>query len=240
MAPEKRLSTLHTELIRLLNASNKYADLETIYDIGDVIIDRVIDSQYMALVSWRRLLSDLESLLDPIRERSLISDLNQLQGLCEQMDYEGFIPLRPQETGNLEIPWRILDYRDLVDGTVQLLRERSEATTDGLSSAASAYYSGRYLDLRKRGEFQALLAVDFSLWRKFGISPIWLKFYYGESGRAAEVEALMSKTNIHIQKIEESPRLIGTPILLTPSSDRQKVIHDASAQIQAINRILLS
>ena len=139
MGPEKRLTALHSELIRLLNESNKYGNLETIRDTVDVIIDRITGSQYMALVSWRRLLSDLEALLDPIRERTLIADLNQLQGLCEQMDYEGFIPLQPEETGNLEIPRRVIGYRDLVEGIVQRLRETSEATTDGLASFASAY-----------------------------------------------------------------------------------------------------
>ena len=102
VCPEKRISVLHAELVRLLEESDKYGDSENIQESGDVVVDRITDSQYMVIISWRRLLSDLEYLLDPIGERSLITDLAQLQGLCDQMDYEGFIPLRSGETGNLE------------------------------------------------------------------------------------------------------------------------------------------
>jgi len=240
VCPEKRLATLHSELIRLINETGNYGDREIIQETEDVIIDRLVDSQYLALVSWRRLLSDLESLLDPISERALIADLNQLQGLCEQMDSEGFIPLRSGETGNLEIPRRIMDYRNLIDDIVQQLVDTSDASTSGLASAASYYSTGRYINLRKRGEFGSLLAVDFDFWRKSGRSPIWLKFNYTEFGRGREASELLSKTNFYINYVEGSPRVIGTPILLTHNSDKQKVVRDAADQIRAISQKLLN
>jgi hypothetical protein len=239
VCPEKRLITLHSELIRLIDETGDYGDREIIQETEDIIIDRLVDSQYLALVSWRRLLSDLESLLDPISERALIADLNQLQGLCEQMDSEGFIPLRSGETGNLEIPRRIMDYRNLIDDIVQQLVDTSDASTSGLASAASYYSTGRYINLRKRGEFGSLLAVDFDFWRKSGHSPIWMKFNYTEFGRGNKASELLSKTNLYIDYIEEYPKVVGTPILLTHSSDKQKVIQNCADQIRNITTILL-
>ena len=70
----------------------------------DIALSRLTGTQFLVVVSWRRLLADIEVLLDPIAERTLVADLHQLNGLCDQMDQEGFIPLRTNETGNMEIP----------------------------------------------------------------------------------------------------------------------------------------
>jgi hypothetical protein len=238
VCPEKRLRVLQTELFRLIGDAGQYEHSETIQQTGDVVVNRITDSQYMVIVSWRRLLADLEAMLDPIAERTLIADLHQLRGLCEQMDYEGFIPLRTGETGNLEIPRRIIDYRELIDAIVNVLRDSADVATGGLAAAASAHSSGRYIYLRKRGEFGAYLALDFELWRKFGLSSIWLKFHYTDFGRAEEAAALLSNANFYID-YGANPRAVVTPIMLAHSSDRQKVIQDSAQQIRAINQILL-
>jgi len=229
---------LQTELFRLIGDSGQYEHSETIQQTGDVVVNRITDSQYMVIVSWRRLLADLEPMLDPIAERTLITDLHQLRGLCEQMDYEGFTPLRSHETGNMEIPRRIVDYRELIDGIVNLLLDSTDVDISGLQASASAHSSGRYIYLRKRGEFGAYLALDFELWRKFGLSPIWLKFHYTDFGRAEEAAALLSKANFYID-YGANPRSVVTPIMLAHSSDRQKVIEASAQEIRAINQVLL-
>jgi len=239
VCPEKRLSTLHPEIIRLLGDSHQYETRETVLETEDVIINKLADSKYLTLVSWRRLLSDLESLLDPISERTLIADLNQLQGLCERMDNEGFIPLRSGETSNLEIPRRIMNYRDLITGMSNILIQNGEIDVSGLRATFGRYHTGRYIFLRKEGEFGASLVVDFALWRSFGLSPIWLRFHYTNFGRGKEVSDILSKTNLYINYVEENPRVVVTPILLTHSSDRQKVIRNCADQIRSISRILL-
>lgn len=92
--------------------------------------------------------------------------------------------------------------------------------------------------MRKRGGFEALFALDFVAWRQFGYSPIWLKFHYSKAGRGEEVVALFSKTNLFTAYLT-NPRVVATPIMLTHSSDRPKVIQDGAQQIRAISRVLL-
>ena len=115
----------------------------------------------------------------------------------------------------------------------------SEMSTRGLRSTTSAYSSGRYIHLRREGEFGAICALDFTLWRRYGRSPIWLRFSYSDWGRGAEVADLLSKTNLYLQDIRGSYREIVTPILLTHNSDRQRVIQDGVDQIRHISQKLL-
>ena len=242
VCPEKRLSVLEAELGRLISSSSEYPNYQHMQRSEDIALSRLTGTQFLVVVSWRRLLADLEVLLDPIAERTLVADLHQLKGLCDQMDQEGFIPLRTNETGNMEIPRRIINYSDLIDDIVNELRESGDVSTDGLARSSTAEFTGRYIDIRKRDEFGGLLALDFVAWRKFGRSPIWLEFNSSEWGKAQEVTALLSRTDLDFIDLAASSARpgVGIPITLMPNADKRKVIKNCASQIRKIADILLS
>ena len=54
VCPEKRLEVLRAELFRLIDDSGQYEHSATIQQTEDVVVNRITDSQYMVIVSWRR------------------------------------------------------------------------------------------------------------------------------------------------------------------------------------------
>ena len=244
VCPEKRLSVLEAELGHLISNSSEYPNYQHMQRSEDIALSRLTGTQFLVVVSWRRLLADLEVLLDPIAERTLVADLHQLNGLCDQMDQEGFIPLRTNETGNMEIPRRIIDYSNLIDDIVDELRESGDISTDGLARTSTTEFTGRYIHIRNRGEIEGLLALDFAAWRKFGRSPIWLEFSSQQSVQRQEVASILSKTKLPLVDLATYARRgwggIATPITLMPNTDKRKVIENCAVQIREIADILLA
>ena len=243
VCPEKRLSILEAELAYLVTSSDQYPDHQNIHASEDLTVSKLSESQFLAVVSWRRLLTDFESLLDPIEERTLVADLHQLRGLCEQMDEEGFIPLRTNETGNVEIPRRILDYSSLIDDIVNELRESGDVSTDGLVRTSTTEFTGRYVWIRQRGDLDGLLCVDFMAWRKFGRSPIWLEFSGKQLSQQQKIESGLSKTSFYVVDIANYSKRGWTgkalPITLVPNAEKIQVIENCAMQIRQIANILL-
>ena len=242
VCPEMRLPILEAELAHLVSNSGEYPDHRNVLKTEDLTVTSLTKTMFLAVVSWRRLLADLEMLLDPITERTLVDDLHQLRGLCEQMDGEGFIPLRTNETGNVEIPRRVMDYSELIDQIVNELREHGDVSTDGLVRSSTTEFTGRYIHIRKRDEFGGLLALHFGAWRKFGRSPIWLNFNSSEWGKAHEANALLSKTDLYLIDLAScsSWRGVGTPVTLMPNVGKRKVIENCAMQIREIADVLLN
>ena len=235
VCPQERIYVLNAELGRLVEKSGQYPQYENLQKLDDIIYNQVSDQKYLMVVSWRRVLADLENLIDPVSERPLLEDLHQLNGLCEEMDQQGFAPLREHEIGNLEIPKRVLNYLDLNDAIYEELKIQEIATGEGLQKASTGKWSGRYMNLRKRGEYIGRLALDYEAWRTFGRSPIWLSFVDDKWGRGREVSELLGKSNIDIFELEDS---FGFPVYLLPNTDRRQIVEDAARQIGKIVKIL--
>jgi len=236
VCPQERIHVLNGELNRLVEGSGQYPKYENIQKSDDIIFNRVIDQKYLLVTSWRKVLADLKNLIDPIEERSQLDDLHQLNGLCEEMDQQGFFPLREHEIGNLEIPKRVLNYLDLIDAIYEELKSQEIATGDGLQKTSTGKWSGRYMNFRKKGEYVGRLALDFESWQKFGRSPIWLSFVDAEWGRGREGSELLAKFNVEIFELGGGCCL---PVYLSPNTDRRKIIEDASHQIEEIVKILI-
>ena len=235
VCPQERLYVLNAELGRLVEESGQYQKYENVRKSDDIISNKVSDHKYLMVVSWRKIITDLENLIDPIEERGLIDDLHQLNGLCAEMDQEGFIPLRDHEIGNLEIPQRVLNYLDLVDAIYEELRVQGIASGEGLQKSSTGKWSGRYINVRKKDEYGGRLALDFEAWRKFGRSPIWLTFPDSNWGKGREVAELLGKSNVDVFEFGDS---FGLPINLAPNADRRQIVVNAARQIREIVEIL--
>jgi len=120
--------------------------------------------------------------------------------------------------------------------------EQEVRLMQGGMPTSTSEFTGRYIHIRKRGGFGGLLALDFVAWRKFGRSPIWLEFTSSEWGKAQEVTASLSRTDLYLIDLAECSerRGVGTPITLMPNTDKRKVIENCAVQIREVADILLA
>ena len=235
VCPERRVSVLNNELTRIIRNSGRYPSFEEHKKSDELIINYLTDTKSLIVTSWRHVLAQLERLLDPVREKALIEDLNQLNGLCEEMDLEGFAPLREHETGNLEIPGRILNYLNLIEEIFEVGRARNLMSGQGLQKTSVGTWSGRYVHLPEPGMFIARIALDFETWRKFGRSPIWMQFSFDGGGRGSEVAEIAQTSGFDFVDLRTS---IAMPIFLLPNCEKQTLINDCLDQIENIVELI--
>ena len=124
-------------------------------------------------LSWRHLLSALRVQLEARNERSTSEDLAQLEGLCDRMDQDAFLPVSAEELTS-SIFRRVAEFGTIVDDVTNRLAESGLASTKSTRSAGANGYYGRYLFLRGVGTF---LICDTRKWMKYASTPLWLSVY---------------------------------------------------------------
>ena len=165
VAPEARLETLWPELQRLSESAGIY--LKSNLTKGP-IRSATADQKHLLLTSWRLLLSSIEDHAGNNEEASIVADIRQLQGLCEQMDSEAFLPMRPDESGP-EFPKRILNLNSLVKKAVETAKE--DGFVNRTQKTTTEEYIGRYIWF---GQERVWFGGSFYLWAKHRETPVWL------------------------------------------------------------------
>lgn len=234
VAPEARLATLWGELL----ARSRQGGIE----LGDGRVLPAVRAaplnadQYLLLTSWRAVLTAISEAAALTHDLALANDTAQLEGLCDQMDSEAFLPLRAEELSATEIPRRLLQYARLVTEI------GDEAISQGLCSLRGGLrpgyglgYSGRYLRL---GSALVFLTFDCSLWAQHG-SPLWLRLdgdaecsaHAIRAGLGASLRDPLSRT------FEENGRVL-IPIALPTGCEKTRVIGAALSQLRQIAALL--
>ena len=67
----------------------------------------------MTIVSWRAIVNIIMQVLSE-EHSPMVADLRQLQGLCERMDEEAFLPLTQEDFG-IDRAQRILSFHNIVN-----------------------------------------------------------------------------------------------------------------------------
>jgi hypothetical protein len=97
---------------------------------------------HLAIVSWHALLSTLASDAAAQGDRLYESDIHQLEGLCEQVDSEAFLPLHASEL-SAQTGRRVSQFADLVDAVLVHIKERiSRKDLKGSSPRSGSF--GKY------------------------------------------------------------------------------------------------
>lgn len=130
-------------------------------------------NRFLGICSWRAILSAIIHDAEVASDSRLVSDTEQLFGLCARMDGQAFFPLSETDLAPL-IGKRIMQYADLVDDAVILLTQNHAASTKGLTVGGHKCAYGRYF---RMGELQMFLSSDPMRWGRDSESPIWLKFW---------------------------------------------------------------
>jgi hypothetical protein len=127
VAPAARATLLWGELERRCRDAPFDFHAQT---LGDVHVASVGDRR-LVLLSWRYLLLALRRQVEAANEPQTVGDIAQLEGLCERMDQDAFLPLSSEELTS-GIHRRIFELGKIVDDATGLLVQRGIATTKGL------------------------------------------------------------------------------------------------------------
>jgi len=168
VVPETRLAHIWAELLRVARRAEGEGILPQVSQ--SVNPPALVGTVVMGLISWRDLLGRMIEAARRGRDDSTVDDLRQLNGLCERMDSEAFLPLRQEEL-NPAVGRRIYQFCELVD---TLATEFKDAPVQGqslLRSAGGQGWYGRYLRIKKYGCF---LHYSSYRWSRWGSSPLWL------------------------------------------------------------------
>jgi hypothetical protein len=235
LIPGMRFTTLWPELARRCNDRGinlgQPATLSSEFITADVL-----GHHQLAIASWRSVLAYMLRALETEGHSATVSDVQQLQGLCNRMDNHAFLPLRSEElTANTG--QRINQYCHLIDDITEMLVANNLASVKGLRSSGGFAWYGRYL--RLHGVI-CLLQFSANLWANYRSTPLWLRVYGTEwTYSPASREALARL------EIEDPPRLIvinneelEIPLFMPTEEERDAVITTLYNQVTEIAQLL--
>lgn len=171
VAPAKRFELLWQEMCRLVREAK--IDLVRAHEEANLRSATVGGKRLLMLISWTYLLDRMDSRASTSRESHTKSDIQQLQGLAEQMDDGAFLPLRREDLGP-EFPRRLRNLEGLVDDVIERL-EQKELAAKGTTSRSNTAY-GRGLQLSGT---DAWFGLDHYKWAEARDTPLWLYLYEG-------------------------------------------------------------
>ena len=206
---------------------------------GDFLFARLTSSTALAATTWNAVLGSLEDASRASAEVAAAADIAQLRSLCEVMDNEAFLPVRIEELTNLEVPRRLIGLADLVSDLSKKAAAEGIADDKGLRPTAGWYSAGRFpwIGLAKTGP-GAWLGIDHERWRRYGITPLWIRFDNGEFGRAPFVlEALKEWARPRL--FEEDGRAF-IPLTVLPDVARESVLENLLEQLRRLHAALPS
>ena len=132
------------------------------------------DSIRLGITTWNSILKELEQIAITNVFNS-VSDIRQLQGYCQQLDSEAFIPYQEEDMGidnaiKADRPYRLLD--ELFDVIINDTRYKSNRGT--YNPAAFRYGYRRYLEIE---DFAVSLEYDIQKWKNCQsiTTPFWLR-----------------------------------------------------------------
>ncbi len=239
IGPSKRIHTLWPELVRRVKSAGY--QLQQTQRISEQVESALVNGRYMlAFVSWHSILSVLSYTLQTEGEQGILEDLKQLQGLCEQMDSDAFLPLRSGElTGN--IGQRIVHYCDLVDEAVAKLGRDGICKLEGLRASGSKGWYGRYVYIHHYG---CLLQFNANFWAKYASTPMWLSIQDAGGqkwGYAAEARLKLAEfEQEEPTRLFRDGDLLLIPIYLPSDVEKAEVINAIYQQVSAVSNLLAS
>ena len=227
VVPEARIVSIWQELKeRCVKQELKVGTETTINDMKGV---RIGSGRNLLISSWGSILDTLQRSANEAGDTSVEQDVVQLLGLAERMDVEAFLPLREEETSDMNVPRRMINYSDLSEEIAEVLKNEGLASFEGVNPTRSYFKKGRYFSAGKDLQFGLWLGVDIIAWRDSGITPIWCEVYKTEWGGL--IRHWSSVKRICPDHQEYRDRLCF-PIRLASGVDKDRVIEDAVTQMR--------
>ncbi|MGM0609442.1 MAG: PD-(D/E)XK nuclease family protein [Candidatus Muiribacteriota bacterium] len=166
IVPEKRKRIIYDEI-----AARVDSQFESIIEAEPFKIKLVNNNKFVLVKSWTEILNLIKYSLETEDNKSLLSDLNQLIGLCENVDKNSFLPITDQDLSP-SIPRKVLSYYDVANCIVdELLINNKDFNNKGLFRTPLQVGFCRYFRSNKLG---LGCSVRFDLWSEYHDTPFWL------------------------------------------------------------------
>ncbi len=233
LVPSLRIRTVFEEVkVRVLE---EYDDLEINTENHSILIKS--SQQHILIKSWNETLNVIKLKLEESNNQLLISDLNQIIGLCETIDKNAFQPITDEDLST-KIPKSINSYYEVVDKVVDELKKRStEISTKGLVKTPQRYGYHRYFRTKELG---MNFALKLDLWEKYSDTPFWLfvsEFDGGEWLFTEQLKGAIEKLcALHNYRLIHEPNSKGFFLNIKPKvyATEDVVIRDIASQIELI------
>lgn len=234
VAPALRIPLLWPEL--LLRCREANVSLGEERNISDEIKVRAVHERHaLAICSWRALLSHLLQELNLEGDTRAVADIIQLQGICDRMDDDAFLPLISEEL-TASIGTRFIQFCRLVDDVVNHLVADGLASVSNVRTSAGA---GLYFRPMKIHGYGCYLQVNSEHWIRRRPTPVWLSIRDRE-WRPARVakEALATLQLADPQRVLDGGDDMLVPIRLALGVERPAVVESVLAQVREVAALL--
>jgi hypothetical protein len=190
VAPEAREETLWRELTQRLVAHGITMTDQT----TSTIVGRCVGTSIgpvLALTSWERILSALEA--EVADELATKSNLFQLRSLCQAADHDAFTPFSSEYLSDQQAPAFMVQLTSVIQTSIEKAISQGVLTLKKLGSAwiAKTDKLGRYANRSGKVNAGIWFGIHFELWKRFGVTPLWVVFSHTDWGRGHEVRAIL-------------------------------------------------
>jgi len=237
LAPALRLDTLWRELTRRCSAEEPPLTLEEL-TVGaqEQRVARVNGDVVFGVITWRSLLARLSMAVEAAGEARVVSDIAQLEGLCQREDAEAFLPVTSTELTGAS-GRRVMDFSNLVDDLTSRLVDAELADVKGLRAAAGKGWYGKYMRLTG---VPSLLQFNADYWGGRAYTPLWLRVS-GRNWKPDEAIAalLQSKAQAEGMLAFAGPQGTEIPIRIPAGVERDEVLAAAVTQVRQVAGWLL-
>jgi len=231
LVPDYRIDTLWEEVKQDVNLGRAQVQIIERQPSGRCRIARIVKpDSFLIMVSWRELLGAISQRV--CHDATAQSNVHQLRGLTERMDFEQFRPLKVGEYSK-EFGRRTRDLRRIYDGVVSQCIASEVASTQGLSTSNQPETGfGRYLRISGK---ECWFGVYIDLWldEDFCETPFWLNLYSCEASHLAKIR---TKTNNHQSNNSrlKDPKGKYFPLTVKLGAGLDAVVEDIVGQIKNI------
>lgn len=164
VCPKARITSLWGKLNELCCERN-------IEEVSECCVK--VDGVYMAIVTWTEIINYLKQIAS-VSAPELTADIKQLEGYCEQLDEEAFVPFSGEEL-TAENAIRAERFYAVIDETMNLLMVDKQLKTFANKLKATAYRKG-YTRSLYVDDMTISLNYDRDLWKSTSSveTPFWV------------------------------------------------------------------
>jgi hypothetical protein len=239
LSPQKRMESISGELFQRLEKKYTISDVQK---KSDLIYLKLNKNNMISVTSWNALLNVILTELDIAGDITHKSDLLQLQGLCDQMDTEAFLPLQSHEISP-NIGKRNAEFGDLIDEIIAKgVNRKWFSTNDGkLRPSTGPNHYGRYFMV---GPFMCDLLFNNHYWATLQNTPFWLEIYgkvWNKSEEKNKVRKALSELEMQYPRkmfIDSDYGVPLIPLKVEFGVEKDKVIDSIIEQTKGIIDLL--
>lgn len=167
LVPVLRCRVVYEEVLQKI-----LAEFSNIEKDDKLLRIRLKNSEKIVFIkSWNEVLELIRLELIKAGENELLSDINQIIGLCDEVDSNSFQPIVDDDLAP-SIPKKINSYYDIVEKVVDDIKNKNqEISIKGLQKTPQKYGYRRYFKLKN---FGLGMALKMELWAEYADTPFWL------------------------------------------------------------------